>query len=126
MFFRIWGLLNSAIVMYIYGPMCLHYFFCCDESFFARGLFLNFVTRTILTNSLIRAKRKRLPTGAFAKDNEGRGSDLGVFLKVLIINNSEIIETSSELISTSSELIRTRSELISTIAELISTVAEEI
>ena len=87
---------------------------------------MNFVTRTILTNSLIRAKRKRLPTGAFAKDNGGRGSDRGVFLKALIINSSAIVETSSELIRTSSELIQTRSELISTIAELISASAEKI
>ncbi len=133
MFFRIWGLLNSAIVMYIYGPMCLHYFFCCDESFFVRGLFLNFVTRTVLTNILTKAKRKSLSDGAFMRGNGGRGSDLGVFLKTLIINSSAIIETSSELIQTRSELIRTRSELIrtrseliSTIAELISTIAEEI
>ena len=86
----------------------------------------DFVTRTILTNSLIRAKRKRLPTGAFAKDNGGRGSDRGAFLKALIINSSAIVETSSELIRTSSELIQTRSELISTIAELISASAEKI
>lgn len=42
MFFRIWGLLNSAIVMYIYGPMCLHYFFCCDESFFCQRAIFEF------------------------------------------------------------------------------------
>ena len=119
MFFRIWGLLNSAIVMYIYGPMCLHYFFCCDESFFVRGLFLNFVTRIVLTNILIKSKRKSLPDGAFMKGNGGRGSDRGMFLKALIINSSAIVETSSEL-------IRTRSELISTIAELISASAEKI
>ena len=107
-------------------PQVLTLLFGGNDSFFVRGLLGDFVTRTILTNSLIRAKRKRLPTGAFAKDNGGRGSDLGVFFKVLIINNSAIVETSSELISTSSELIRTRSELISTIAELISTIAEEI
>ena len=101
-------------------------FFAATNRFFVRGLFLNFVTRTILTNSLIRAKRKRLPTGAFAKDNGGRGSDRGAFLKALIINSSAIVETSSELIRTSSELIRTRSELISTIAELISASAEKI
>ena len=126
MFFRIWGLLNSAIVMYIYGPMCLHYFFAATNRFFVRGLFLNFVTRIVLTNILIKVKHKSLPDGAFMKGNGGRGSDRGVFLKALIINSSAIVETSSELISTSSELIRTRSELISTIAELISTIAEEI
>lgn len=42
MFFRIWGLLNSAIVMYIYGPMCLHYFFCCDKSFFCQRAIFEF------------------------------------------------------------------------------------
>lgn len=42
MFFRIWGLLNSAIVMYIYGPMCLHYIFCCDESFFCQRAIFEF------------------------------------------------------------------------------------
>ena len=87
---------------------------------------MNFVTRIVLTNILIKAKRKSLPDGAFMKGNGGRGSDRSVFLKALIINSSAIVETSSELISTSSELIRTRSELISTIAELISTIAEEI
>ena len=101
-------------------------FFAATNRFFVRGLFLNFVTRIVLTNILIKAKRKSLPDGAFMRGNGGRGSDLGVFLKVLIINNSAIVETSSELIRTSSELIQTRSELISTIAELISTVAEEI
>ena len=101
-------------------------FFAATNRFFARGLFLNFVTRIVLTNILIKAKRKSLPDGAFMKGNGGRGSDRGVFLKALMINNSAIVETSSELISTSSELIRTRSELISTIAELISTIAEEI
>ena len=100
--------------------------FAATNRFFVRGLFLNFVTRIVLTNILIKAKRKSLPDGAFMKGNGGRGSDRDVFLKALIINSSAIVETSSELISTSSELIRTRSELISTIAELISTIAEEI
>ena len=75
---------------------------------------MNFVTRIVLT---IKAKRKNLPDGAFMKGNGGRGSDRGVFLKALIINSSEIVETSSELIRTSSELISTIAELISTIAE---------
>ena len=101
-------------------------FFAATNRFFARGLFLNFVTRIVLTNILIKAKRKSLPDGAFMKGNGGRGSDRGAFLKALIINSSAIVETSSELISTSSELIRTRSELISTIAELISASAEKI
>ena len=51
------------------------------------------------------------------------GTDFGVFLKTLIISNSEILETSSELISTSSELISTSSELISTSSELFFTIA---
>ena len=51
-------------------------------------------------------------------------TDLLSFLKVLIINNSKIVETSSELISTSSELISTSSELISTGSELIRIIAE--
>ena len=53
-------------------------------------------------------------------------TDIGVFLKTLIINNSEILKTSSELIQTSSELISTSSELISTSLELIRTIAEQI
>ena len=126
MFYRILGLLNSAIVMYIYMAPCAYFTFLRRRIVYVRGLFLNFVTRTVLTNILIRAKRKSLPDGAFMKGNGGRGSDRGVFLKALIINSSAIVETSSELIQTSSELIRTRSELISTIAELISTIAEEI
>ena len=52
------------------------------------------------------------------------GTDFGVFLKTLIISNSEILKTSSELIQTSSELISTRSELISTSSELISASSE--
>ena len=51
-------------------------------------------------------------------------TDLLSILKVLIINNSKIVETSSELISTSSELISTGSELISTGSELIRIIAE--
>ena len=51
-------------------------------------------------------------------------TDLLSILKVLIINNSKIVETSSELISTSSELISTSSELISTGSELIRIIAE--
>ena len=47
------------------------------------------------------------------------GTDFGVFLKTLIISNSEILKTSSELIQTSSELISTSLELIRTIAEQI-------
>ena len=101
-------------------------FFAATNRFFVRGLFLNFVTRIVLTNILIKAKRKSLPDGAFMKGNGGRGSDRGAFLKALIINSSAIVETSSELIRTSSELIQTRSELISTIAELISASAEKI
>ncbi len=87
---------------------------------------MNFVTRIVLTNILIKSKRKSLPDGAFMKGNGGRGSDRGMFLKALIINSSAIVETSSELIRTSSELIQTRSELIQTRSELISTIAEEI
>ena len=52
---------------------------------------MNFVTRIVLTNILIKAKRKSLPDGAFMKGNGGRGSERGVFLKVLIINNSAIV-----------------------------------
>ena len=55
-----------------------------------------------------------------------RETTIGVFLKVLIFNSSDICKTSSELISTSSELISTSAELISTNAELISTNAEKI
>ena len=54
-----------------------------------------------------------------------------VFRKMLIINDSALVEffsvsfkTSSELISTSSELILTGSELILTGSELISTTSE--
>ena len=126
MFFRIfWSAEFRHRHIYI-APCAYNTFFAETNRFFVRGLFLNFATRTVLTNILIKVKRKSLPDGAFAKDNGGRGSDLGVFLKVLIINNSAIVETSSELIRTSSELNQTRSELISTIAELISTIAEEI
>ena len=99
-------------------------FFAATNRFFARGLFLNFVTRIVLTNILIKAKRKSLPVGAFMRGNGGRGSDLGVFLKALILNSSAIVETSSELIQTSSELISTRSELILSRSELISTIGE--
>ena len=105
MFFRIFGSVDLRHRHLYILPQVLTLLFGGNDSFFVRGLLGDFVTRTILTNSLIRAKRKRLPTGAFAKDNGGRGSDLGVFLKALIINSSEIVETSSELISTSSELI---------------------
>ena len=126
MFFRIFGSVNLRHRHLYILPQVLTLLFGGNDSFFVRGLLGDFVTRTILTNSLIRAKRKSLPDGAFMKGNGGRGSDRGVFLKALIINSSAIVETSSELISTSSELIRTRSELISTIAELISTIAEEI
>ena len=47
------------------------------------------------------------------------GTDFGVFLKTLIISNSEILETSSELNSTSSELIRTIAELFLTTAHRV-------
>ena len=53
-------------------------------------------------------------------------TDLLSLLKVLIINNSKIVETSSELNSTSSELISTGSELIQTIAEQILTMAHRV
>ena len=119
MFFRIFGSVNLRHRHLYILPQVLTLLFGGNDSFFVRGLLGDFVTRTILTNSLIRAKRKRLPTGAFMKGNGGRGSDRGVFLKVLIINNSAIVETSSELILTSSELISTSSELIPTIGEKI-------
>ena len=48
-----------------------------------------------------------------------RETTIGVFLKVLIFNSSDICKTSSELISTSAELISTSAELISTNAEKI-------
>ena len=126
MFFRIFGSTEFRHRHIYIAPCAYITFFAEKNRFFVRGLFLNFATRTVLTNILIKAKRKSLPVGAFMRGNGGRGSDLGVFLKALILNSSAIVETSSELISTSSELIRTRSELISTIAELISTIAEEI
>ena len=49
--------------------------------------------------------------------NVVRNFDSDVFLKVLIIISSKILEISSELISTTSELISISSELIRTIAE---------
>ena len=49
--------------------------------------------------------------------NVVRNFDSDVFLKVLIIISSKILEISSELISTTSELISTRSEENRTILE---------
>lgn len=46
-----------------------------------------------------------------------RETEFGVFLKTLIFNSSEIVETSSELFRTGSELISTSLELISTSLE---------
>ena len=126
MFFRIFGSVNLRHRHLYILPQVLTLLFGGNDSFFVRGLLGDFVTRIVLTNILINAKRKSLSDGAFIRGYGGRGSNLGVFLKTLIINSSAIIETSSELIQTSSELIQTRPELISTIAELNSTIAEEI
>ena len=56
--------------------------------------------------------------------NVVRNFDSDVFLKVLIIISSKILEISSELISTTSELISTSSELISTRSEENRTILE--
>ena len=57
------------------------------------------------------------PLPSFLVDISVRETDFLKFLKALIINSSEILETRSELIRTRSELISTNSELIRTIAE---------
>ena len=78
----------------------------------------------VLTTNLIRAKIHSSPLSSFQAGASVWGTYLSVFLKALIISNSEILETVSELISTSSELIQTSSELILTSSELIRTIAE--
>ena len=91
-FFAFGGLLNSAIVMYIYGPMCLHYFFLLRRIVFLPEAIFEFRYAHCFNKYLNKAKRKSLPDGAFMKGNGGRGSDRGVFLKALIINSSRLFE----------------------------------
>ncbi|CDE86556.1 unknown [Prevotella sp. CAG:891] len=59
----------------------------------------------VLTTNLIRVKIHSSPLSSFQAGTSVWGTYLGVFLKTLIISNSEILETGSELIQTSSELI---------------------
>jgi hypothetical protein len=80
----------------------------------------------VLTTNLIRAKIHSSSLSSFQAGTSVWGTYLGVFLKTLIISNSEILETGSELIQTSSELNSTSSELIRTIAELFLTTAHRV
>ena len=57
-----------------------------------------------------------MPFDSFQGEMSVPETDSGDFLKALIINSSEIVETGSELIRISSELISTSLELIRTIA----------
>ena len=84
------------------------------------------VRRADLTNKWISVKFKTPPLSLFQTVVSVCETYFGVFLKTLIISNSELVETSSELNSTSSELISTGSELIRTRSELIWTIAEQI
>ena len=68
--------------------------------------------------------RKKVRIVDIMAGNVVRNFDSDVFLKVLIIISSKILEISSELISTTSELISTRSELISTRSEENRTILE--
>jgi len=73
----------------------------------------------VLTTNLIRVKIHSSPLSSFQAGTSVWGTYLGVFLKTLIISNSEILETGSELNSTSSELIRTIAELFLTTAHRV-------
>ena len=57
-----------------------------------------------------------MPLASFQGEMSVPETDFGDFLKALIINSSEIVETRLELIRISSELISTSLELIRTIA----------
>lgn len=72
--------------------------------------------KTDLIDRWINVKNRSLPFASFQGEMSVSGTDFGDFLKALIINSSEIVETRLELIRISSELISTSLELIRTIA----------
>ena len=74
---------------------------------------------SVLTNSLTNVNVNASPLPVFQSRIGERGTAIVVFLKMLIISSSAIVETSSELNETGSELILISSELNPTIAEQI-------